>query len=137
MPPAAADTILAHLSDLGIDANYYDAIVTGDLGLTGSGILRELMDLHGCSLYCPEEDRFIHQDCGAMIFDPVKQKTNSGGSGCGCGTAVFANYFYKQLQEGILKRILFVGTGALMSPISVKQAESISGIAHAVAIEAQ
>lgn len=137
MAPAAADTILAHLSDLGIDANYYDAIVTGDLGLTGSGILRELMDLHGCSLYCPEEDRFIHQDCGAMIFDPVKQKTNSGGSGCGCGTAVFANYFYKQLQEGILKRILFVGTGALMSPISVKQAESISGIAHAVAIEAQ
>ncbi|HBV51853.1 MAG TPA: stage V sporulation protein AD, partial [Clostridiales bacterium] len=137
MAPAAADTILAHLSDLGLDANYYDAIVTGDLGLTGSGILRELMDLHGCSLYRTEEDRFIHQDCGAMIFDPVKQKTNSGGSGCGCGTAVFANYFYKQLQYGILKRILFVGTGALMSPISVKQAESISGIAHAVAIEAQ
>ena len=72
-----------------------------------------------------------------MIFDPIKQNTNSGGSGCGCGTAVLANYFYKQLQYGILKKILFVGTGALMSPISVKQSESISGIAHAVAIEAQ
>lgn len=137
MAPAAADTIIAHLSDLGLEAGYYDAIITGDLGLTGSGMLREILDMHGYSLYDSEKGCFIHQDCGAMIFDPIKQNTNSGGSGCGCGTAVLANYFYKQLQYGILKKILFVGTGALMSPISVKQSESISGIAHAVAIEAQ
>lgn len=137
MAPAAADTIIAHLSDLGLEPGYYDAIITGDLGLTGSGMLREIMDMHGYSLYDTEKGSFRHQDCGAMIFDPVQQNTNSGGSGCGCGTAVFANYFYKQLQYGILKKILFVGTGALMSPISVKQSESISGIAHAVAVEAQ
>ena len=72
-----------------------------------------------------------------MIFDPVKQKTHSGGSGCGCIASVFASYFYEKLKEHELRRILVVGTGALMSPISVKQSESISGIAHAVAIEAQ
>lgn len=137
MAPAAADTIIAHLSDLGLAPDYYDAIITGDLGLTGSGMLRELMDMHGYSLYDKENKRFIHQDCGTMIFDPVKQKTHSGGSGCGCIASVFASYFYKQLQCGNLKRILVVGTGALMSPVSVKQSESISGIAHAVAIEAQ
>lgn len=137
MAPAAADTILAHITDLGIDIDYYDAVITGDLGLTGSGMLRELMDMHGHSLYDTNNSCFLHQDCGAMIFDPVKQNTNSGGSGCGCGTSVFANYFYPQLKNGVLKRVLFVGTGALMSPISVKQSESISGIAHAVAIEVQ
>lgn len=137
MAPAAADTIIAHLSDLGLAPDYYDAIITGDLGLTGSGMLRELMDMHGYSLYDKANKKFIHQDCGAMIFDPVKQKTHSGGSGCGCIASVFASYFYKQLQYGNLKRILVVGTGALMSPVSVKQSESISGIAHAVAIEAQ
>ena len=137
MTPAAADTIIAHLIDLGLAPDYYDAIITGDLGLTGSGMLRELMDMHGYSLYDKANKKFRHQDCGAMIFDPVKQKTHSGGSGCGCIASVFASYFYKQLQCGNLKRILVVGTGALMSPVSVKQSESISGIAHAVAIEAQ
>lgn len=137
MAPAAADTIITHLTDLALEPSYYDAIITGDLGLTGSGIFREIMDMHGYSLYDQNKGCFIHQDCGSMIFDPVKQKTNSGGSGCGCGASVFSSYFYKQLKEGTLKKILFVGTGALMSPISVKQSESISGIAHAVAIAAQ
>ena len=137
MAPAAADTIIAHLTDLGLAPDYYDAIITGDLGLTGSGVLREIMDLHGFNLYDEKKECFKHQDCGAMIFDPIKQKTHSGGSGCGCIASVFASYFYKQLLYGNLKRILVVGTGALMSPISVKQSESISGIAHAVAIEAQ
>lgn len=137
MAPAAADTIIAHLSDLGLEPSYYDAIITGDLGLTGSGMLREIMDMHGYSLYDEDNNCFRHQDCGAMIFDPVKQKTHSGGSGCGCIASVFASYFYKKLQAHELNRILVVGTGALMSPISVKQSESISGIAHAVAIEAQ
>lgn len=135
MAPAAAETIMTHLSDMGRTPDYYDAIVTGDLGLTGSGILREIMDMHGTSLYIQERNGFVHQDCGAMIFDPVKQKTSSGGSGCGCGTSVLSAYFYSKLTSGEMRRILFVGTGSLMSPISVKQSESISGIAHAVAIE--
>ena len=135
MAPAAADTIIAHLSDLGLEPSYYDAIITGDLGLTGSGMLRELMDMHGYSLYDEGNNCFRHQDCGAMIFDPIKQKTHSGGSGCGCIASVFASYFYKQLQGGNLKRILVVGTGALMSPTTAQQQESILGIAHAISIE--
>ena len=136
MAPAAADTIISHLKDTGRNTSYYDAIITGDLGLTGSGLLREIMDMHGYSLYDKSKEQFIHKDCGAMIFDPLKQGTNSGGSGCGCIASVFSSFFYKQLKEGKLKRILLVGTGALMSPVSVKQSESISGIAHAVEIEA-
>lgn len=136
MAPAAADTIIAHLTDLKIKPSYYDAIITGDLGLTGSGMLRELMDMHGYSLYDDSTGCFRHWDCGAMIFDPMRQKTHSGGSGCGCIASVFSSYFYKKLKEKSLKRVLLIGTGALMSPISVKQSESISGIAHAVSIEA-
>ncbi len=125
MAPAAADTIMTHMSDLNRTPDYYDAVITGDLGITGSGILREITGL----------SESVHMDCGAMIFDPVKQRTNSGGSGCGCGTAVLSCCFYPKLIRGEMKKILFVATGALMSPVSVMQSESISGIAHAVAIE--
>ncbi len=136
MAPAAADTIISHLKDIDEEPQYYDAIITGDLGITGSDLLRKIMNMHGYMLEAKGKTGFVHNDCGAMIFDAVKQKTNSGGSGCGCVASVFSSYLYRQILEGKYKRLLLVGTGALMSPISVKQAESITGIAHALAIEA-
>lgn len=129
MAPAAASTILMHLGDLNRDFSYYDLVVTGDLGRVGHALCGDILKLHGVGA---EEAR--HQDCGMMIFDP-SQGTCAGGSGCGCSATVFAAYLYKQLKEKAVNRLLFVATGALMSPVSVKQGEPILGIAHAIAIE--
>jgi stage V sporulation protein AD len=128
MAPAAADTIYAHFEDTGLPPDYYDMVVTGDLGAVGKRILDDLLSSNGIRI-----SRLLN-DCGLMIYD-MKQDVHSGGSGCGCAAVVFAGFLYDRLRKGKLNRILFVPTGALLSPTSVQQGESIPCIAHAVAIE--
>jgi stage V sporulation protein AD len=128
MAPAAADTILTHFADTGFVQDYYDLIVTGDLGKIGKKICNDILKMNGLNI----ESRF--NDCGVMIFDLEEQDIHAGGSGCGCAATVFAGHIYKEIMKGNLKRVLFVATGALMSPISSQQKESIPGIAHAVGI---
>ena len=129
MAPAAKATITAHFSDFGIDAEYYDLIVTGDLGQLGKDILLDL---------CSKENIPIGgklTDCGTLIYDSNKQDVHSGGSGCGCSAITLCGYLLNKLSTGNLKRILFCGTGALLSPTSIQQGMPISGVCHAVAIE--
>ena len=127
MAPAAYDTIGRHLADRGMKEMDFDWIVTGDLGDFGSRMLRELADEGGMDL----EDR--HMDCGSMIFSP-QQGYHCGGSGCGCSAVLLAGYVLPQIERGAVKRVLFLSTGALMSPLSACQGESIPGIAHAVSL---
>ena len=128
MAPAALETIKNHLQDLNIGPDYYDLIITGDLGLIGKEALLSMALKDDLSL----GGRLI--DCGTMIFDPAKQDTHAGGSGCGCSASVLCSYYLNKLKKGTLKRILFCGTGALLSPTSVQQKLPIAGICHAVAI---
>lgn len=129
MAPAAVDTISMHFKDTGREPNYYDVIVTGDLGKVGKDITSELLLEYGYDI------RSNYYDCGDMIFNDNIQKTNSGGSGCGCSAVVTSGYFYKKMMRKEIKSVLLVSTGALMSTTSSLQGESIPGIAHAVAIE--
>jgi len=128
MAPAAADTILTHFADTGLMPDYYDLIVTGDLGKVGKKICTDILKMNGLDI----EARY--NDCGVMIFNINEQDMHSGGSGCGCSATVFAGHIYKEIMKGNLKRVLFVATGALMSPISSQQKETIPGIAHALSI---
>lgn len=128
MAPAACDTIVAHLRDTGQDITAYDAVITGDLGRFGSEMLLELCMDEGLDI----EDR--HIDCGNLIFD-AEQNVDCGGSGCGCAAVVFASHLLPLLQDGPWRNILFLATGALMSPASSQQGETIPCIAHAVALE--
>jgi len=132
MAPAAVDTIAAHLRDFQLDASHYDLIVTGDLGQVGSAIAREMFAQQQMGI---AGERY--NDCGLMIYDMQKQKTKvqSGGSGCGCSAVVTYGHLLKRLRSGDLRRILVVATGALLSPLSFQQGETIPCIAHAVAIE--
>ncbi|MDL2218562.1 stage V sporulation protein AD [Christensenellaceae bacterium OttesenSCG-928-M15] len=128
MAPAAADTILAHLKDTGRTIEYYDKVITGDLGTFGSEMLRELcaqkaVDLTG-----------RHQDCGMIIYGTEKNMV-CGGSGAGCSAVVLSAHILEQLKSGNWKRVLFLATGALMSPVSSKQGETMPSIAHAVVLE--
>lgn len=129
MAPAAVDTIEAHLRDFDLSPDYYDLIATGDLGCTGHPIARELLDKHGIKI---KDDIFT--DCGMLIYDE-KQKIFSGGSGCGCSATVTYGHILNRMRRGELKKILIVATGALLSPISYQQKDSIPCIAHAVSIE--
>jgi stage V sporulation protein AD len=129
MAAAAADTIVVHFKDTGRNPNYYDAIITGDLGHIGSDLLLQMVSKEGYEIGAK------HKDCGIEIFDGQTQDTHAGGSGCACSGVVFAAHFYEEMKQGRLSKILFVPTGALMSPVSVQQGESIPGIAHAVIIE--
>lgn len=129
MAPAAIDTIVQHFIDTGFTPDDYDLIITGDLGRVGKSVLMELISEEGYDL------SKVHTDCGVEIFDDVKQDTHSGGSGCGCAAVVFNGYVIKQIKSGIFNRVLLVSTGALHSPTSIQQGESIPGIAHAVTID--
>ena len=126
--PAAADTILSFLADTGNKPKDYDLILTGDLGFTGSDLLLKLLKKEGVIL--PN-----HNDCGMMIFDREKQDVHAGGSGCGCSGSVLCSYILKKMREGKYSNILFIATGALMSPVSSREGESIPGIAHLVNIK--
>ena len=130
MAPAAWDTIRTHLNDTGRAPGFYDLIVTGDLGRLGSELLKELARRDGVTL-----DR--HADCGLLIFEPNSQDVHCGGSGCGCCASVLASFLLPGLREGKWKNILFCPTGALHSPTTAFQGESIPGISHAVAISAK
>ncbi len=129
MAPAAVDTIQAHFRDLNIDPSYYDIIATGDLGKVGHKIAGDLLIKHGLKI--PPE---TFTDCGIMIYKK-DQPVMAGGSGCGCSATVTYGHFLNRMKKGELKRILIVATGALLSPISYQQKESIPCIAHAVSIE--
>lgn len=129
MAPAAVDTLVTHFKDLNIDASNYDLIATGDLGYIGHEIVLDLMKKEGYDL----SKNYV--DCGILIYDKEKQDTHSGGSGCACSGVTFAAYLYQKLIKSEIKSLLYIPTGALMSPLSVQQKESIPGIAHAVSIQ--
>ena len=127
--PAACDTLRAHFRDTGRAPGDYDQIITGDLGLVGSRILRELMAENGLPL--PENG---YMDCGLAIFDS-RDDVHAGGSGCGCSASVLSAFILPRLQKGEWKRVLFMATGALLSPTTSQQGETIPGVAHAVVLE--
>ncbi|MBR6258710.1 MAG: stage V sporulation protein AD [Oscillospiraceae bacterium] len=131
MAPAAFDTLYSHFSDTGRAPDYYDLILTGDLGLVGSGILRDMFYREGVNI------SGIHNDCGLMIFDREKQDAHAGGSGCGCSASVLCGEIMRKMRQGGLKKVLFAATGALMSPVTSMQGESIPGICCAVSIEGE
>ena len=128
MAPAALSTIRAHFEDLKTSADDFDLIVTGDLGQHGKDILLTLAQKEGLSLGGKIAD------CGCLVFDNLKQDVHSGGSGCGCSAITLCGDLLNKLQRGKLKKILFCGTGALLSPTSTQQNLPISGVCHAVAI---
>lgn len=129
MAPAACETLTAHFHDTGRRPADYDAIITGDLGRVGHGILMDLCKREGLDLgkNCT--------DCGILIFDPREQDVHAGGSGCGCCASVLAGYIVPNIISGKWKRVLVAATGALLSPTTALQGESIPGICHAVALE--
>lgn len=129
MAPAAVDTIAAHMQDMGRSAADYDLVITGDLGRLGRDLLLELLTQKGID--APEE-RFF--DCGCEIFSP-RQDTHAGGSGCGCAASMLCAHILPELAAGRLRRVLFMATGALLSPTTTMQGESIPGVAHAVVLE--
>ena len=130
MAPAAEKTIYEFLRDTNTKPSDYDMILTGDLGLTGSELLYELMIReHSIDI------KKYHKDCGLLIYDLEEQDVNSGGSGCGCSGSVLCSHIMKRMRNNKLKKVLFVATGALMSPTSSKQGNTIPSIAHAVLLE--
>lgn len=128
MAPAAFETIKAHFRDLNATPDDFDFIVTGDLGNLGTTALLALAQQEGLYL-----DRKL-TDCGMLVYDLSNQDVHSGGSGCGCSAIVLCGYLLDQLNTGKWKRILFCGTGALLSPTSTQQGLPIPGICHAVSI---
>ena len=128
MAQAAYDTICRHFKDLHLAPGDYDLIVTGDLGRIGRSIVLDFFRRDGLDL-AP-----VYDDCGVLLFDQSRQDVHAGGSGCGCSAAVLCAWLLEGMRAGRWKKLLFCGTGALMSPTSSGQGESIPGICHAVAI---
>ncbi len=128
MAPAAAETIISHLDETMRGDDYYDLIITGDLGTFGSELLIKLTNDNGHDLSA------IHRDCGAMIYGGDPQM-HCGASGCGCSASMLSSYFLNEMKAGNISKILFVATGALHSPTSALQGETVPSIAHAVSIE--
>lgn len=129
MAPAAAKTIYDHLKDTKRNANYYDLILTGDLGIVGKNILKEYM-LKEYKIKLNNYD-----DSACMIFDINNQNVYQGGSGIACLPLVAYSYILKKMLEGKYKKILLVATGALMNSVMCNQKLSIPSIAHAVSLE--
>ncbi len=128
MAPAALATIRAHFEDLGVSADDYDLIVTGDLGQLGKDLLLSMAQREGLCLGGKLSD------CGTLVFDQLKQDVHSGGSGCGCSAITLCGYLLEQLRTGKLRRMLLCGTGALLSPTSTQQGLPVPGVCHAVSI---
>ena len=131
MAPSAYDTICAHLADTRRNPTDYDLIATGDLGIMGKQIVLDLFRKDGVEM------EGVYDDCGAMLYDIEKQDVHAGGSGCGCSACVFCGYLMDKLRKREYRRILLCGTGALLSPTSTQQGESIPGICHAVSVEVE
>lgn len=130
MAPSAIDTLLRHLKDTGRDVSYYDLIVTGDLGKYGADILKDYLD---------KEYNIIlnnYNDCGLMLYDLEKQsEVHAGGSGPVCSALVVYSYIYSLLKRKKVKKVLFLATGALFSPLLLYQKENINSICHAISLE--
>ena len=129
MAPAAYKTILSHFEDFQVDADYFDLIVTGDLGQLGKDILIQMFSEGGISIGGKITD------CGSLVYDTTKQDVHSGGSGCGCSAITLCGLLLPKIHSNAYKRILFCGTGALLSPTSVQQGLPIAGVCHAIVIE--
>ena len=131
MAPSASYTISSHLNDLKRDASYYDLIVTGDLGIYGMKILKELLlKEHHITL----SDNY--NDCGCMLYDINKQDVGAGASGPTSSALVTYSYIINEMKKGKYKKVLLVATGALMSPTMMNQKLTIPSISHAVSLEA-
>ncbi len=128
MAPAAYDTLKTHFSDTGRSPDYYDLILTGDLGRLGHQIITEFFAADGVKLN-------NYTDCGLQLFDIERQDVHCGASGCGCSAAVLTTLLLPGLAAGQWRRILFCPTGALLSPTSTMQGESIPGVCHAISLE--
>ena len=126
MAPAAASTIKQFLDDSKLSPDAFDFIVTGDLGKVGSRLLIELLENDNIDI------KSNHKDCGMMMYSFDEQDVHAGGSGCGCSASILCGYFLEKIKKGEIKNLLFCATGALMSPTSTQQGESIPGICHAV-----
>lgn len=130
MAPSAIDTLLRHFEDTGRNPNYYDLILTGDLGKYGLEIVKDYM--------CCEHniDLSNYNDCGVMLYDLEKQKeVHAGGSGPVCSALVVYSYIYEMMKKKKFKRVLFLATGALFSPLLLYQKENINSICHAISLE--
>lgn len=130
MAPAAADTIMRHLQDTNRSPGYYDVYLTGDLGKYGKELALKLLHQKAIDISAN------YEDCGCLIY-AEEQDVHAGGSGCACSGVVTAGYVVQHLNLGKIKRVLGVGTGALFSPVSSQQGETIPGIGHAVVIESR
>lgn len=126
MAPAAAATVRRFFEDTGMNPQQFDMIVSGDLGAVGAELLLELLNLDGIDI------KQKHTDCGLILYDRENQDVHSGASGCGCSASVLCSYLLPRLREGKLKNILFMATGALLSPTTIQQKESVPGIAHLI-----
>lgn len=126
--PAAYDTLAAFFRDTETKPQDYDLVITGDLGELGHAIVRDFFEKDGIDM----GDHF--QDCGLLLYDRAKQDMHAGASGCGCSASVLNGYLLTELQRGTWQKILFAPTGALLSPTSSFQGESVPGICHAVCI---
>ena len=129
MAPAAWNTICQNFEDFGVDASYYDRIITGDLGAVGQKALLDFMKSSGHDITGK------HMDCGLEIYDRGEQDVHSGGSGCGCSAVTLCAHILPKLMRGEWNRVLFVPTGALLSTVSYNEGQSIPGIAHGVVLE--
>lgn len=129
MAPAAASTLEDFFGDTGTNPNDYDLILTGDLGEVGSKLMKELLARDGIKI----ENN--HKDCGLLIYNQKEQDVHAGGSGCGCSASVLCSLILNNLKNNELNNILFLATGALMSPTSTQQGESIPSIAHLINIK--
>ncbi len=129
MAPAACDLIVNHFRDFQRKPEDYDKIITGDLGYVGRKILLDLLKEKGFDISS------MHADCGIEIFDKDTQGTDSGGSGCGCSAITLSAHFLPHIAEGVLKRVLFIPTGALLSTVSFNEGQNVPGIAHGVVLE--
>lgn len=128
MAPSAAKTILSFFEDTKTSPEEYDLILTGDLGEVGSSLLKQLLKKEGIEL------KENYNDCGLMIYYKEKQDVHAGGSGCGCSASILCSHILNKVKEKELKNILFIATGALMSPTSAQQGETIPGVAHLINI---
>ena len=126
MAPSAASTLISFFNDTNTKPDDYDRIFTGDLGKAGTDLLYILTEQNGFNI------RERHDDCGLLIFDRKNQDVHSGGSGCGCSAALLNSYVLHRFESGAYKNVLFMSTGALLSPTSTMQGESIPGISHLI-----
>ena len=131
MAPAAYDTLSAFFRDTKTTPDDYDLVITGDLGEVGHAIVRDFFAKDGIQL----GNNF--QDCGLLLYDRQNQDMHAGASGCGCSASVLNGYLLGGMRERKWTRIVFAPTGALLSPTSSFQGESIPGICHAVCLSTQ